>query len=85
METYAQQVGYALCGGSNVSDFGLIIDDIKGIASDFKKVKFSLSKRSANRTAHLIVRVIVSITDCGVWVSSSPDFLINILNHDLVD
>ncbi|CAH9096881.1 unnamed protein product, partial [Cuscuta epithymum] len=52
---------------STESSFGLLVNDIKELATSFSSITFSHVKRSANRVAHHMARAAVSMSDSCLW------------------
>lgn len=85
VETDSQQIFYSINSTSFNSTLGLIIDDIKEVASQFSDVRFLFAKRSANWAAYTVAREAAYVSCCGEWFYTLPIFLIDILNSDLMD
>lgn len=83
IETDSQIVYCAIGGLSTASPFGLIVDDIKDLASKFEKVDFDYVKGSANNVAHVLSREACSLSDYTEWFSSPPVFIVDALSTDL--
>ncbi|XP_019150316.1 PREDICTED: uncharacterized protein LOC109147128 [Ipomoea nil] len=70
---------------SVISDFsyvGLVVKQCVSIARDMGSVKVSHVKRSANRVAHALARVTVSLSDSGVWYGIPPICIENVLTQE---
>ncbi|XP_031116828.1 uncharacterized protein LOC116020496 [Ipomoea triloba] len=75
VETDSQLVFKAIFSPTFNSAFGLIIGDIKELASSLGGVDFRFVKRSANHAAHIVAREAVSESGCGEWFDNPPLFL----------
>ncbi|XP_019190724.1 PREDICTED: uncharacterized protein LOC109185199 [Ipomoea nil] len=85
VEMESQVVFNALFSSSFSSAFGLLIDDVRGLASAIGDVEFHFVKRSVNCTAHVIAREAFLVSGCGEGLDSALLFLVNILELDLMD
>ncbi|XP_031112158.1 uncharacterized protein LOC116016135 [Ipomoea triloba] len=85
VETDSQLVFKAISGHDFTSAFGLIICDIKELASQINDVDFCFAKRSANRAAHTVAREAVYESDCGEWFDTPPIFLRDCILDDLMN
>lgn len=67
-----------------VSSFDLLLADVKDSLSNFAHCSISFVKRSANRTAHLLARESLSMSERMEWVFHPPSFICNVLSQDLI-
>ncbi|XP_019185981.1 PREDICTED: uncharacterized protein LOC109180726 [Ipomoea nil] len=84
VETDSQLVFHALTLNTYCSSFGLVVDDVKEVASQIPDVIFYFARRSANRATHALAREAVSLSGCGEWYHEPPQFLVDILSSDLM-
>ncbi|XP_019158568.1 PREDICTED: uncharacterized protein LOC109155338 [Ipomoea nil] len=85
IEMDSQVLFHAIRSAAFNSAFGLLVDDIKNLASDIGDVEFNCVRRSANSAAHTLARAVFSMSDCGEWLDSPPSFLVNVLEADLMN
>lgn len=64
VEMDSQLVHHAIVGSSSASAFGLIVDDVKALATKFEKIDFKFVKQSKNNVAHILFRDACSSPDC---------------------
>ncbi|XP_031122526.1 uncharacterized protein LOC116025437 [Ipomoea triloba] len=84
VEMDSQLVFHAISYTSFYSTFGLLVDDIKELASSINDVEFRFVKRFANCVAHTVAREALSMSGCGEWFDIPPIFLVNCLSRDLM-
>ncbi|CAH9086857.1 unnamed protein product [Cuscuta epithymum] len=84
VETDALQVVSSLAEEPGNSYFDLILDDIRVMIASNVNIKVSHVKRSANRVAHKLARVAVSLSDRRVWLDLPPSNIVSLMANDLL-
>ncbi|XP_019152214.1 PREDICTED: uncharacterized protein LOC109149045 [Ipomoea nil] len=84
VETDSLLVVQGLSSPGSVTSFDLLLVDVKDSLSAFAHCCISFAKRSANRTAHLLARESVSLSERKEWTSVPPSFICNALSYDLI-
>ncbi|XP_019166936.1 PREDICTED: uncharacterized protein LOC109162706 [Ipomoea nil] len=72
VEMDSQTVFYSLTSSSFNSSFGLLVEDIKELASLIHDVQFRFVRRSANCAAHTVAREVFSESGCGELLDAPP-------------
>ncbi|XP_019189013.1 PREDICTED: uncharacterized protein LOC109183388 [Ipomoea nil] len=85
VETDSQLYFNTLRSESFVSTFGFLTDDVKQVASMLNRVNFAYVKRSANRAVHALTREAVSMSGPEEWLDVPPNYLVPILDYDLMN
>ncbi|XP_019157654.1 PREDICTED: uncharacterized protein LOC109154283 [Ipomoea nil] len=85
VEMDCQIVFNVLRSSSFSSSFGLLIDDVKELATAIGGVEFVYARRSANCATDTVARGAFSETDRGEWFDTSPHFLVDCLDYDLMN
>ncbi|XP_031091124.1 uncharacterized protein LOC115996122 [Ipomoea triloba] len=85
VEMDSQIVYNALHKPSFISAFGMLVDDVKELASMIYDVNFRFVKRSANCAAHTVAREAFSVSGYREWLDTPPLFLVSCLASDLMN
>ena len=67
----------------SLSPTGLLVDDVKWVASSFERLVYSHVKRNSNRVAHSLAKNALRILDLQVWMEDIPSHIISILDLDV--
>ncbi|XP_019158441.1 PREDICTED: uncharacterized protein LOC109155163 [Ipomoea nil] len=85
VEMDSQSVFHAISYPSFYSAFGVLIDDVKEMASLIHDVQFYFVKRPANCAAHTLAREACSVSGYGEWFDTPPALLVSCLFRDLMN
>ncbi|XP_031124288.1 uncharacterized protein LOC116026999 [Ipomoea triloba] len=81
VETDAQVVTHAVYGGSNLTPFGVIVDEIRVLLGSLDRVTIGFPKRSANETAHVLAHR--ALCNSGLALVELFDFIPRCISHTL--
>ena len=68
----------------SLSPTGLLVDDVKWVASSFERLVYSHVKRNSNRVAHNLAKNALHILDLQVWMEDVPSHITSILDLDVI-
>ena len=68
----------------SLSPTGLLVDDVKWVASSFERLVYSHVKRNSNRVAHSLAKNALRILDLQVWMEDVPSHITSILDLDVI-
>ena len=63
-----------------LSPTGLLVDDVKRVASSFEQLVFSHVKKNGNRVAHSLAKNALHIPNLQVWMENVPSHITLILD-----
>ena len=69
---------------NNLSPLGLLVEDVKLVASNFVSLSYSYIKRNGNSIAHNLAKHAISIPDFQVWMEDVPSHVVSFLHSDVV-
>ncbi|CAH9124076.1 unnamed protein product [Cuscuta epithymum] len=84
IETDAQLVSTGVIAEPGASYFDLLVDDIRQMLALEANFSVKHVSRSANRVAHALAGVAVSLSDCREFFNSPPECIVSHLANDLV-
>ena len=68
----------------SLSAIGLLVDDVKQVASSFERLVYSHVKRNSNRVAHSLAKNALCIPDLQVWMEDVSSHITSILDLDVI-
>jgi len=68
-----------------LSQMGLLIEDMKVLASNFLRLLYSHIKRNGNRVAHSLARNALCILNFQVWMEDVSSHIVSILQLNVVE
>ena len=68
----------------SLSAIGLLVDDVKQVASSFERLVYSYVKRNSNRVAHSLAKNALCIPDLQVWMEDVSSHITSILDLDVI-
>ena len=68
----------------SLSPTGLLVDDVKWVASSFEQLVYSHVKRNDNRVAHSLAKNAFCIPDSQIWMEDVPSQITSILDLDVI-
>ena len=68
----------------SLSAIGLLVDDVKQVASSFERLVYSYVKRNNNRVAHSLAKNALCIPDLQVWMEDVSSHITSILDLDVI-
>ena len=74
----------ALCGNTPPpASVAAVVSAMKMMCGDLYCIDFSHTRRSGNRSAHLLAKHALCIVDFIAWMEENPDFIEQTLNYDV--
>ena len=68
----------------SLSPIGLLVDDVKRVASSFERLVYSHVKRNGNRVAHSLVKNALCIPNFQVWMEDVSSHITLIFDLDVI-
>ena len=68
----------------NLSQWGLLVEDVKLVANSFVSLSYSHIKRNGNSLAHNLAKHAIHIPDFEVWMEDVLSHVISFLHSDVV-
>ena len=83
-ETDSYSLADACNGSLGRALFGIIVLDCVHLIKHINPVLVNFAYRSANNVAHVLAQAACSMTDIGEWYVTPPNFLMRVLELDLI-
>ena len=68
--------------GANLTLFGHVIEEIRGLCSNLHRSVFKHVQRGGNKLAHALARRAVITADFDVWIEELPNDLVDVFQSD---
>ena len=68
----------------SLSPIGLLVDDVKWVASSFERLMYSHVKRNGNRVAHSLAKNALRIPNFQVWMEDVSSHITLIFDLDVI-